>query len=229
MPQDGRQFVKFSFFKVENQWRRLPDDVRDAGKQELVAVVDEFTDRMMIRSYSLVGLRGDADFVLWQAADTLDPVHQLGSRILSTNLGRHLAQPYSYLALTRRSIYLKGHAHSGQERLKVQPRGSKYLFVYPFVKTRPWYALSKEERQAMMNEHFAIGHKYPSIKINTTYSYGLDDQEFVLAFEGDDVGEFLDLVMELRESKASQYTLRDTPSFTCVAMDLREALDAAGA
>ncbi|HYS59714.1 MAG TPA: chlorite dismutase family protein, partial [Gemmatimonadales bacterium] len=70
--------------------------------------------------------------------------------------------------------------------------------------------------------------KYPSIRLNTTYSYGLDDQEFIVAFEGDNPADFLDLVMELRESQASSYTLRDTPTFTCVQMSLWDMLDTLG-
>src|SRR5439155_14297 len=109
-------------------------------------------------------------------------------------------------------------------RLVIQPSAAKYLFVYPFIKTRAWYALPKQERQRMMDEHVRIGRKYPTIRLNTTYSYGLDDQEFIVAFEGDNPGEFLDLVMELRESEASSYTLRDTPTFTCVQMSLWDML-----
>jgi nitrite reductase/ring-hydroxylating ferredoxin subunit len=104
-----------------------------------------------------------------------------------------------------------------------------YLFVYPFVKTRAWYALPKEERQRMMDAHIAIGRKYPTVKLNTTYSYGLDDQEFVVAFETDEPADFLDLVMELRETEASSYTERDTPIFSCLAMGLGETLDTLGA
>jgi len=110
----------------------------------------------------------------------------------------------------------------------IQPSAAKYLFVYPFIKTRPWYALPKPERQRMMDEHVRIGRKYPTIRLNTTYSYGLDDQEFIVAFEGDNPGEFLDLVMELRESEASSYTLRDTPTLTCVQMSLWDMLDTLG-
>jgi len=88
--------------------------------------------------------------------------------------------------------------------------------------------LPKTERQTMMDEHVRIGRKYPTIRLNTTYSYGLDDQEFIVAFEGDKPGEFLDLVMELRESVASSYTLRDTPTFTCVQMSLWDMLDTLG-
>ena len=135
------------------------------------------------------------------------------------------------MAMTRRSTYITPkHLHEGQDgmRTRVRPADAQFLIVYPFVKTRAWYALPKEERQKMMDVHIEVGHKYPSVKINTTYSFGLDDQEFVVAFETDNLGDFLDLVMELRESEASSYTLRDTPTFTCTRMDLGEALDLIG-
>src|SRR6266700_4045470 len=132
--------------------------------------------------------------------------------------------------MTRRSIYefpaAADQAH--EQRLVIRPSAAKYLFVYPFIKTRGWYALPKAERQRMMDEHVSIGRKYPAIRLNTTYSYGLDDQEFIVAFEGDNPAEFLDLVMELRESEASSYTLRDTPTFTCVQMSLWDMLDTLG-
>jgi chlorite dismutase len=100
--------------------------------------------------------------------------------------------------------------------------------VYPFVKTRAWYRLSKEERQRQMDEHIAMGHRFPSVKINTTYSFGLDDQEFVVAFESDSVSDFLDLVHEMRESEASTHTVRDVPSFTCMAMPAADMVAALG-
>jgi chlorite dismutase len=225
---DRRQFVRFAFYKAEPAWRQLPGPEREAGKAQFAAVVDEAADGIMVRPYSTVASRGDVDFMLWEASDRLEALHELAARLSATGLGRYLSMAHSFLAMTRRSIYIQGHSHEGQERTQVRPRGSKYLFVYPFVKTRAWYRLDKAERQRMMEQHFAIGHRYPGVKINTTYSFGLDDKEFVLAFESDDAGAFLDLVMELRESEASQYTLRDTPSFTCLAMPIREALDALG-
>lgn len=80
----------------------------------------------------------------------------------------------------------------------------------------------------MMDEHIRVGHEWPDVKLNTTYSYGLDDQEFVVAFETDYLGRFLDLLMALRLTEASKYTLRDTPSFTCMALPIGECLDALG-
>ena len=111
----------------------------------------------------------------------------------------------------------------------ITPEDRKYLFVYPFVKTRPWYALSLEERRRMMAEHIRIGLKYKSVSLNTTYSFGIDDQEFVVAFETNDIADFLDLVQELRETEASAYTLRDTPMYTCIAEPMAEILENLGA
>jgi chlorite dismutase len=146
-------------------------------------------------------------------------------------MGPYLDTAYAYLSMTKRSVYVREHQHDGQEgsRLRLAPVGAKYLFVYPFVKTRAWYALPLAQRQAMMNDHIRIGHKYPRVRLNTTYSFGLDDQEFVLAFETDHPGDFLDLVMELRETEASAYTLRDTPIFTCVLAEGDDMLRSIGA
>jgi len=225
-----RQFVKFSMFKVDPAWRRLPDAERVQGKRELVEAVDAMGSKMLIGSYSLVGIRGDCDFLLWQVSPSLEEFQELGTAIFSTKMGSYLTLPYSFLAMTRRSIYKTPDlTEPSESRLTVGPGTAKYLFVYPFVKTRAWYELDQETRQEMMTEHITVGRKYPSVKLNTTYSYGIDDQEFVVSFETDNPADFLDLVMELRESKASMYTLRDTPAFTCLAMPLPEVLDSLGA
>ena len=94
------------------------------------------------------------------------------------------------------------------------------------MKTREWYGIDPKERWRIMQEHIRVGHEYPSIDLNTSYSFGLDDQEFVVAFEGDEPAVFLDLVQRLRTTEASAYTKRDTPTFTCVAMSVERALNA---
>jgi chlorite dismutase len=132
--------------------------------------------------------------------------------------------------MTKRSVYVGKNARGAHDpRLVITPDDKKYLFVYPFVKTRAWYALPLEDRKRMMNEHIRVGLTYPSVSLNTTYSFGLDDQEFVVAFETDNISDFLDLVQQLRETEASSYTLRDTPMFTCVAQPLPDILEAIGA
>jgi chlorite dismutase len=227
----GQQAVQFSFFKIRPEWWHQPDDVQRRYGREFLALLDRWNDRLLLVSYSLVGIRADCDIMLWKAADSIDDLHSLGVEIRTSGLGRYLEPAYAYLSLTKRSSYVREHQHDGQEgnRLRIAPVGAKYLFVYPFVKTRAWYALPLEQRQAMMNEHIRIGHKYPRVRLNTTYSFGLDDQEFVLAFESDYPSDFLDLVMELREAETSMYTLRDTPIFTCIKAEGDELLRALGA
>jgi chlorite dismutase len=111
--------------------------------------------------------------------------------------------------------------------LEVRPGSdSKYLIVYPMWKKREWYSLPEAERMRIMRSHIEVGRRYSSIDINTAYSYGLDDQEFVVAFNTDDPGEFLDLVHELRGTESSAYTLSETPIFTCIAASVERSLEA---
>jgi chlorite dismutase len=225
-----RQFVNFWFLKVDPAWRRLPEEERSRGKQEFARVVEEYAGKVIVIPYTTVGIRGDCDFMLWRIGYEMELFQEMSSRLMATGLGRYLTSPYSYLSMTKRSIYVDHHVHEGQEsrRLHIVPGKSKYIFVYPFVKKREWYLLTKAARQGMMDEHIEIGHKYPSVKLNTTYSFGLDDQEFVVAFETDKPEDFLDLVMELRNAEASRYTERDTPIFSCIMKSLKEMLDTLG-
>ena len=225
-----RQFVNFSFHKVDPLWRRLPKEQRDIGKQEFIRVIEEYSGKVIVVPYTTVGIRGDCDFLLWRISYELELFQDMMSKLLATGLGQYLTTPYSYLSMTKRSIYVDNHVHEGQEskRLRITPGRSKYIFVYPFEKRREWYLLTKAARQGMMDEHIEIGHRYPSVKLNTTYSFGLDDQEFVVAFETDHPQDFLDLVMALREAEGSRYTKRDIPIFTCIMKSLKEMVDTLG-
>jgi chlorite dismutase len=228
----GSRFLKYTFFKVAREWRSLADPEKIVARQELASLLTKNQADLRLQLFSLVGIRGDADFMVMADSTDLEPFQDLVSGILSTRLGRYLETPYSYLAMTRRSHYLGSHKHPGQEGAEGEPPRSRqetrYLFVYPFVKKRSWYGLPFAERQRIMAEHFKVGHKYPKIKINTGYSFGLDDQEFVLSFEGDDPAEFLALVEELRGTEASTYTQLETPIFTCVRTDATQLLKLLG-
>lgn len=225
-----RQFVNFAFYKIDPAWRRLPEDERTRGKQEFNRVIEEYEGRMLIIPYSTVGIRPDCDFMLWRVCYELELFQEMSAKLMATGVGRYLQTPYSYLSMTKRSIYVDHHEHPNQEskRLTIVPGKAKYIFVYPFLKTREWFLLTKAARQGMMDEHIEVGHRFPSVKLNTTYSFGLDDQEWVVAFETDKPEDFLDLVMALRETEGSRYTLRDTPIFTCVRRSIKEALDMLG-
>ena len=227
---DRRQFVNFAFYKVEPAWRRLPEEERRRGKCEFLDVVKSYEQDVLVTSYSLVGIRGDCDFMLWRIGYDILQLQEMSAKLLATGLGNYLTTPYSYLSMTKRSIYVDKHTHEGQEgtRLRLVPGKFKYLFVYPFVKSKAWYRLTKHARQGMMDEHIEIGHRYPTVRLNTTYSFGLDDQEFVVAFESDKPEHFVNLVMELRHSEATSYTMRDTPTFTCIHRELKEVLDLLG-
>lgn len=228
-----RQYVRFAFYKVDPTWRRLPAEEQAAHKRELNETIRGFGRQMLLRPYSLMGTRADAELLLWQIAESVEPFQELATAIMSTRMGGYLTLTYSYLSQTKRSIYeirdtTSSAAEIEKEQLVIQPSEAKYVFVYPFVKTREWYKLSLPARQGIMDEHIVVGRKYPAVKLNTTYSFGLDDQEFVLAFETDEPADFLDLVQDLRETEASMYTLRDVPLFTGINMGLAEALDALG-
>jgi chlorite dismutase len=229
-PPQKRYFVSYSLYKVAPEWRRLPCELREEHKRELSQRIDEFDPEVAIRSYTTVGLRGDVDFMLWKVSPHLEGLQRLATTVAKTQLGAYLKIPHNFLAMTRRSQYVDNHSHAGQEgkRTTVNPAGSKYFFLYPFVKTAAWYQLPLAERQRMMDEHIKVGHEFPSVRINTTYSFGLDDQEFVVGFESDEPGDFLDLVMKLREAEQRPYTERDTPIFSCIAMPFADVLEALG-
>ncbi len=226
---EERQFVHFSFYKLDRRFRELPVAERDAARDEFATVVEQWADRFAIRAYTTFGIRPDVDLMLWKVSERLEDFQELATALHATALGAHLETPYAYLSMTRRSQYVKGEGRSMHKRGRIMWNpDSRYLLIYPMVKTRDWYQLSKPARQGIMNEHIAAGHQFPTVKINTTYSFGIDDQEFVVAFETDFVGDFLDLMMTLRETEASRYTERDTPIFTCTAGTIREVLDTLG-
>jgi chlorite dismutase len=218
MPE--RQFVKYTFLKVDPAWRRLDDAERAQHKREFLAACDDFAGERLLRAFSLIGTRGDVDMMLLSQATNLERIHEFHVVLAQSGLMKWCTQPYSYLAMTKPSEY------SDESRLEVRPAHSRYLFVYPFVKTREWYAKPADERWRIMQEHIRVGREYPDIDLNTSYSFGLDDQEFVVAFEADDPAAFLDLVQRLRTTEASAYTKRDTPTFTCVSTSVERELSA---
>ena len=218
------QYVAYRFFRVDPAWRRLPIDERAAGKEAFADVVDEFAGRIEgLRAYSTVGVRPEADFFLWTITQRYDDLLELGAALNGTPLAGWLETPYSYLGTTKPSVYTdKKRIRQG----RVAPRNAPYLVVYPFVKRRPWYFLTFEERANAMREHAEVGGKFVTITNHTTYSFGIDDQEFIPAFEAEEPADFMHLMMTLRETEASRWTERDTPIFVGKLVDVRVALDA---
>ncbi|HSF03821.1 MAG TPA: chlorite dismutase family protein [Solirubrobacterales bacterium] len=216
-----RTFAKFTFFKLDPAWQRRDPEARAEDKREFLAACEDFAQDRSLRAYSTVGTRGDTDLLLLAQSPALEDIHTFHVVLAQSGLAKWMSIPHSYLAMTKRSPYSESDA-----RPEICTSERRYLFVYPFEKQRAWYRLPASERQRIMDEHIAVGRRYPEITINTSYSFGLDDQEFVVSFEADEPGQFLDLVQELRGSESSSYTLRDTPIFTCVSMSVGKALDA---
>lgn len=225
-----RQFVHFLFLKVDREWYHLPADERAAHKDAFEAAVQRYSDDgMIVVPYTLVGIRADVDLMLWRITYELEALQRMMTDLRATPMGPYLEPVYGYLSQSKRSVYRdKIDPEHDNQRQVLQPGRYRYNFVYPFVKTRDWYLMSKQARQGVMDEHIQVGVQYPTVKLNTTYSFGLDDQEFMLAFESNEPSDFLDLVMHLRETDGSRFTVRDTPIFTCLRGTLREVLDSLG-
>jgi len=219
--KSGYRFVKYTFFKLDSAWRKLPSKKREFSRRSFLSSINRNEKETRARSYSLVGTRGDVDFMLWTITHSLETLQGFHSDLLKTELGSYLSTPYSYLSLLRPSEYF------GRPSEK-EPVGSRYLFVYPFTKKREWYGLPFEERRRIMRDHVQAGQKYPSVTIHTSYSFGIDDYEFVLSFETDYPEDFLNLVMDLRTTEASKYTALETPIFTCINVEPEKMLDLLG-
>ena len=215
-----RRFVKYTFLKLDPAWRRLSGLQRSQDKSELLAACADFADGHLLQAFSLVGTRGDAELMLLAEAENLDRIHEFHVVLGQSGLMKWADVAYSFLGMRKSSEY------SEDERTLARGFRGKYVFVYPFVKSREWYALDAGERWRIMQKHIEVGREYPGVDNHTAYSFGIDDQEFVVAFDTDDVGTFLDLVQRLRTTEASRYTVRDTPSFTCLRMSLERALNA---
>ncbi len=219
-----RQYLNYAFYKLDPVFRRLPKSEQDEMKAELQAAIEGWTDApaekgLIVRTYSTVGTRAESDFMLWRIAFDLADFQEAQARINRTRLGGYLTQPHNYISMQKRSQYVNRIEGSGHG-LELLPGQGSYLFVYPFVKTRAWYDLSPHSRQGMMDEHIYASGPFKGIRLNTSYSYGIDDQEFIVAFDSEYPQEFVDLVGRLRYTEASMYTLSDTPMFTCIKKDV---------
>lgn len=219
-----RQFLNYAFYRLDPAFRRLPREEQAELKAEFQAAVEGWLEAppeagRILRSYSTVGTRSETDFMLWRMAFDLRDFQEAQARINRSRLGGYLTQPHNFISMQKRSQYVNRIEGSGHG-LELLPGQGSYLFVYPFVKTRAWYDLSPHARQGMMDEHIYASGPFKGVRLNTSYSYGIDDQEFVVAFDSDYPQEFVDLVGRLRHTEASLYTQRDVPMFTCVKKDV---------
>jgi len=220
---DEKYFFNFSFFKVDPKWRWMADLAKEESAKEVDNILRN--SGIKLRTYSTLGLRDDADFLFWFAAKSVDEIQDAISKLYSTVFGKYITPSLVYLSCTRPSIY----ARKGKTISFVSgDEPKRYVVVYPFTKTREWYLLPREQRQKMMDEHIDVSQKYPQIVINTTYSFGIHDEDFMLAFETDELRDFQNLIMDLRESKVSRYIQVDTPMIVCLKKDIIPLISSLG-
>lgn len=217
-------FVQYLFLVIDPAWRRLAPEDRECAQTELRELIVGQAG-ISTHPYSTTGLKAGTDILLWRTAPELDDLQAATNEILKSRLGGYLTISYCYIGLIRPSTYVR--RQDPQEQAALEKERARYLVIYPFTKTHEWYQMGKASRQGMMNEHIKIGHEYPNIRQVLVHSTGLDDQEFVVAYEMDTAVELLEfqtLVMELRSTDGRPYTLCDTPVFTAVHRPLAEVL-----
>jgi chlorite dismutase len=214
--------VQYTAFKVDPAWRRLPQAARADGREAFARAVEEHAPQIATWAYSTLGLKTGADLLLWRRGTDVPAMQEMTARLLQSGLGVYSEISYQLWGFTRPSSYTR--RPTSQEQAVELDERQTYLVVYPFSKTTEWYLMSREARQGMMNEHMRVGHEYADIRQVLLYATGLDDQEFVVAYECEDLPRFSQLVVALRDTEARRYTLRDTPIITGVHRPLREAL-----
>ena len=224
MSEENKQhYFNFSFFKVDPKWRWMADLAKEESAKEVEIVMKN--SGIMYRTYSNLGLRDDADFLFWFAAETVEEIQIVIEKLYKTVFGKYIIPSRTYLSCTRPSLYIQDQKALG---FFTGNDPKKHVIVYPFTKTREWYLLPKEKRQEIMDEHIEVSKKYPQVVLNTTYSFGIHDEDFMLAFEVDNIRDFQDLIMDLRETQVSTYVKNDIPMIVCVKKDLVTLISSLG-
>lgn len=221
--ENEQYYFNFSFFKIDPKWRWMADLAKEESAKEVENILKN--SGIKYRTYSNLGLRDDADFLFWFAAKSIEEIQTAIEKLYRTVFGKYIIPSMTYLSCTRPSIYVKeGKEHGFVTGMEAK----KNVIVYPFTKTREWYLLPKEKRQEIMDEHIEVSKKYPQIILNTTYSFGIHDEDFMLAFEVDNIKDFQDLIMDLRETQVSTYVKNDIPMIVCVKKDLVPLISSLG-
>ena len=209
-------------------WRRRTDDERhDDGCQFRDAAVSADREGVRTTTYSSIGLEPGVDMLLWRMAPSIEALEHSAAGLLRSGLGRWLGVAHSFIGRIGPSQYVR--RPTDQEQSLFDGERARYVIVYPFTKSTDWYLLSKEARQGVMNEHMRVGHAYPQVRQALAYSFGLDSQDFVVAYETDDLVAFGDLVRALRATESRRSTVSDNPILLGVHRPLDEILDLLGA
>ena len=220
------QFVHALALGLDPAWRRLPSAERCQTADELIAAV-HVKSQVRTHSYSMVGLQPGADLLLWSLGPSLESLEEISARALRSGMGRWMSVKESFLGVIQPSQYVK--KPTPQEQSLFSGERSRYLIVYPFTKSAQWYLLDREERQQVMNGHMRVGHGFPEVRQLLANSFGLDDMDFLVAYETDDLPKFSELVRELRGTESRRSTVRDTPILTGIHRPIEQITELLGA
>jgi chlorite dismutase len=220
------QYVQALALGLDPAWRRLPDAQRRSTCADFISTIEQATS-VTTYAYTMVGLQAGVDLVLWRLAPSLDALEESAAAALRCGMGTWMSVKESFLGLIHPSQYVK--KPTPQEQSLFSGERSRYLIVYPFTKSADWYLLDKDTRQRVMNEHMKVGHQYPQVRQLLAYSFGLDDQDFVVAYETDDLPAFGELVRNLRATESRRSTVRDTPILAGIHRGLGELAELFGA
>ncbi|HSO30845.1 MAG TPA: chlorite dismutase family protein [Candidatus Sulfomarinibacteraceae bacterium] len=219
-------YVQALALGLDAAWRRLPAEHRAMTAASFAAAL-EVDDAVVTEVYSLIGLRPGVDLLVWRLGPSVDALEEAAARLLRSGLGAWLTVRHSFLGLIRESQYVT--KPTSQEQSLFAGERSRYLIVYPFTKSTDWYLASREARQGSMNEHMRVGHNYPQVRQLLAYAFGLDDMDFLVAYETDDLPAFSALVRDLRATDARRSTVRDTPILLGIHRPAAEILELLGA
>jgi len=221
-------FVQAVGLGLDPAWRRLDRAERLAdGRAFIAAEADTAANGVRTLVYSSIGLEPGVDLLLLRLADSIDALEAAGARLARSGLGRWLSIRTSLLGRVAASQYVA--KPSEQERSVLDGEPKRYLVVYPFTKATDWYLLSREARQGVMNEHMRVGRGYPTVRQLLAYSFGLDDGDFLVAYDTDDLAVFGELVRELRGTESRRSTVDDRPILLGVRRTPDEFVELVGA
>lgn len=224
-PQIEKQFVNFMFFRVNPEWRRLDNETKSILKSEFQSVYDRYHEDFLLFSYSLVGFDSKADLMFWRIGRSMDQIQEMTAKLYRTRLGSYLETADNYLSVTKKMMFI---SEGTEDRFHVKVGDENYHFLYSCAKDSEWYEKPADERDALIEENFMVGKRFPNIRIHLTHAFGFSSHEYLISFVTDDPKDFLALAEELRQTPASKFTLRGMPVYTCRKRPLMECLDALG-
>lgn len=208
--QQTHAYAAFWLYKRSEKWYELADVDWERACTESARAIQETDAEVTLRGvYTSVGLNANADMIVWATSPEFDSLQQYAIGVDKSPLGRRLTMVESYIGIGGMSLYDKTH---GPAFLKGED-AKQYLSVYPFTKTPDWYLVPFEERRRLMIEHGEMGREFPTILTNTVNSFGIQDQEFIVALEDDDPHELIKMVQRLRSAEVRKYTAVDTPIY----------------